>query len=282
MQELRGMPVVNELTEKLKKDIIILNEHDIIPTLAIIRIGENEEDLSYERGAVKRFASVGAKVNVINLPKDCTQAQLENVLHTLNSDKDTHGILIFRPLPKTLSEDSLKNIINPDKDVDCFGSFGYAGLFSGDKNIYPPCTPQAVIELLDYYNIDVSGKKAVIIGRSSVVGKPLALMLLSRNATITVCHTKTINLPEECRRADILIAAAGAAKMVKSDYVNSNQIIIDVGINMEDNKLCGDVDYENAAPLVKAITPVPGGVGTITTAVLLKHTVKSAMLKLNY
>jgi 5,10-methylene-tetrahydrofolate dehydrogenase/Methenyl tetrahydrofolate cyclohydrolase len=280
MQELRGMPVVSAMSEKIKENVITLATHNIIPTLSIVRVGEREDDLSYERGAIKRFTSVGAQVKVVNLPINCTQTELEDTITNLNSNRNIHGILIFRPLPNHLSEDNLKKLIAPEKDVDCFGNEGYASLFIGDNTAYPPCTPQAVIELLDYYNIDVCGKKITIVGRSLVVGKPLFVMLLAKNATVTVCHTRTQNLADECKRADILIASAGSAKMVTTDYVSANQIVIDVGINMDGGKLCGDVDYENVSPIVKAITPVPGGIGTITTSVLLKHTVANAVAML--
>jgi len=281
MQELRGMPVVHAMCEKMKEDIEKLAIHGIVPTLAIVRVGERADDLSYERGTIKRFTAAHAQVNVVNLPADCTQSMLEEAVMDLNSDSNIHGILIFRPLPKHLSEDSLKKLIAPEKDVDCFSNAGYASLFIGDKSAYPPCTPQAVIELLDFYNIDVCGKKVTVLGRSLVVGKPLSIMLLAKNATVTVCHSKTQNLMGECKSADILIASVGSAKMITAEYVHENQIVIDVGINMDGDKLCGDVDYENVSPIVKAITPVPGGIGTITTTVLLKHTVASAIMMQN-
>lgn len=277
MQELRGMPVVDAINDKLKQDIIKLAKAGIIPTLAIVRVGERGDDLAYERSAIKRFSSLGANIRVVKLPSDVTQQQLEDTVISLNEDKDVHGILIFRPLLKHLNEDRIKQIISLEKDVDCMSFLGCAGVFIGDKNIYPPCTPKAVIELIDYYGIDVTGKKVVIVGRSMVVGKPLAMLLLAKNATVTICHTKTVDLAGECKRADILIAAAGVAKMITADYVKEGQIVIDVGINMDGDVMCGDVDYENVSKIVKDITPVPGGIGTVTTSVLLKHTVKSAL-----
>lgn len=276
MQELRGMPVVNALIEKFGGQVNELKEQGIVPKLSVVRVGERDDDIAYERGILKRFSAVNAVANVTVLPPDVTQETLEETITKLNKDDTVHGILLFRPLPKHLSEDRIKAIIDETKDVDCMGTANTAHVFAGDKNGYPPCTPQAVIEILDHYGIDLTGKKAVVVGRSLVVGKPLAMLLLKKNATVTICHTRTANLAEECKKADILIACAGVAKMITADFVSSDQIVIDVGINMLDGKLCGDVDYEAAADKVKAITPVPGGVGTVTTSVLLKHTIQSA------
>ena len=268
--DLLGMPVVNAMLEKFPKC-------DVTPKLAVIRVGENPDDLAYERGIIKRFDTFGAEVDVNVLPLDCTQATLNNLMLKLNDDDTVHGILMFRPLPNHLFEDSLKQIISPEKDVDCFGIQNNAAVYYGDPNGYPPCTPQAVIELLDHYGIEISGKKVTIVGRSMVVGKPLAMLLIHRNATVTVCHTRTADLESECRSADILIACAGKAKMITENHVRDGQIVIDVGINMLDDKLCGDVDYEKVKDIAAMITPVPRGVGTVTTSVLLKHTIESAV-----
>lgn len=277
MQELRGKTVIDALAGKFSGEIHRLKQKGIIPKLSIVRVGEREDDLSYEKGIMKRFSSVDAIAEVVALPADCTQKLLEDTITGLNDDPGVHGILVFRPLPGHLSEDRIKTIISKDKDVDCMGISNIAYVFSGNKNCYPPCTPQAVVELLDYYNIDVAGKKVTIVGRSLVVGKPLAMLLLGKNATVTICHTKTANLADECKKADILIACAGVAKMITDKFVNPGQIVIDVGINMENGRLVGDVDYDSAANIVKAITPVPGGVGAVTTSVLLKHTIQSAI-----
>lgn len=280
MQVLLGMPVAKAMEEIFRNEMVELSDKGVVPTLGIIRVGERADDLSYERGIIKRFSAIDAKVKVIALAPDCTQEAFENAITGFNNDPDIHGILVFRPLPKHLNEDRLKQMLSPAKDVDCITTASYAGLFIGDKNTYPPCTPQAVIELLDHYHIDVTGKKIVLVGRSLVVGKPLALLLLAKNATVTICHTKTKDLAEECKRADIIIACAGSARMIKSNYIGSNQIVVDVGINMDNGTLCGDVDYDTVSELVAAITPVPGGVGTVTTSVLLKHTILNA-IKLN-
>ncbi|MBP7175661.1 MAG: bifunctional 5,10-methylenetetrahydrofolate dehydrogenase/5,10-methenyltetrahydrofolate cyclohydrolase [Thermoclostridium sp.] len=276
MQELKGMPVVNCLADKFRNDTEQLRARGIEPKLGIVRVGEREDDLAYEKGIMKRFSAVSAVAQVFALPVDCTQQELEETIHSLNDDNSIHGILLFRPLPKHLSEERIKSMISEGKDVDCMGIYNIAHVFAGNKNGFPPCTPQAVIELLDYYGYDLTGKKVTVIGRSMVTGKPLAMLLLGKNATVTICHTKTKNLAEECKKADILIACAGVAKMVKESFVHPDQIVIDVGINMDNGKLCGDVDYEAVSAIVKAITPVPGGVGTVTTSVLLKHTLQSA------
>jgi len=280
MWELKGLPVVNMLNEKFAEQINELKIGNIIPKLAIVRVGNREDDIAYEKSIIKVFSAVNAAVEQIVLPLDTLQIKLEETISILNNDKSIHGIILFQPLPKHLSVEQLKVIITQEKDVDCMGIFNTAYLFEGNKNGYAPCTPQAVIEILDYYGIDVAGKKIIIVGRSLVVGKPLAMLLLEKNATVTICHTKTVNLADECKRADILIACAGVAKMINNDYVNPDQIVIDVGINMINGKLCGDVDFELVSDKVKAITPVPGGVGKVTTSVLLKHTIYNAMNKL--
>ena len=274
---MKGMPVANGLNAKSAEHIAALKQNGVVPKLAIVRVGEREDDLAYERGIVKRFASVDALAEVNALPLDATQGELEAKVASLNNDPSVHGIIVFRPLPKHLSLEPVKAMINPSKDVDCMGSLNTARLFEGDKNSPAPCTPQAVVELLDFYGIDVAGKNAVIVGRSLVVGKPLAMLLLGKNATVTVCHTKTENLPEVCKRADVLVACAGAAGMIREEHTHAGQVVVDVGINMLNGKLCGDVDFEAVADKVKAITPVPGGVGAVTTSVLLKHTVLGAL-----
>lgn len=253
-----------------------LAKKNIVPTLAVIRVGAREDDLSYERGLNKRFDSVGAKVVSKVLPEDVSQEELEKVITECNEDNDIHGILLFRPLPKHINEKEVTELVSARKDVDCMTLINMAHTFAQDGKGHEPCTAQAVMELLKYYNYDLTGKKAVVIGRSMVVGKPLAVMLQKKNATVTMCHTKTVNLPEVCKDADIICACAGAAKMVSEEYMSEGQIIIDVGINVVDGVLCGDVDYEAAQEKVAYATPVPGGVGTVTTSVLLMHTVNSA------
>lgn len=280
VKELRGMPVVKSICEALVPQIESLTSQNIIPTLAIIRVGANPDDLSYEKGITKRFESNHARVIVHEHPMTVTQDELEKDIISLNQSSEVHGILVFRPLPKHLNEKRLAALIHPSKDVDCMSENNLAKVFTGshkDEVCFPPCTPQAVIEILDGYHIDCTGKKVVVVGRSVVVGKPLSMLLLQKNATVTLCHTRTKDLAAECRRADILIACAGVARMITPDFTNPNQIVIDVGINFVDGVLCGDVDYEQVAPVVDFITPVPGGVGTLTSTVILKHTIMSAL-----
>lgn len=276
MKEYRGMPVVKAMAEELKERIADLRSRGVCPKLSVVRVGEREDDIAYEKGIMKRFASVDAEAEVVKLPSDISQEEFDKVILSLNTDPLVHGILVFRPLSKQLSDDRLKELIDPDKDVDCICMANAAKVFAGDEGAYPPCTAQAVMELLAYNQIDLTGKRVVVVGRSMVVGKPLAMLLLKKNATVTVCHTRTRDIAGECRRADILVACAGSARMIRKEYTNPDQIVIDVGINFVEGCMCGDVDYEEVAGNVAAITPVPGGVGTVTTSVLLKHTVVSA------
>ena len=276
MVEYRGMPAVKAMAEEFKSRVAALKERGVYPKLAVVRAGEREDDIAYEKGIMKRFGTVEAEVEVIKLPIDIDEESFEETIRRLNEDEKVHGILVFRPLPKQLDDNRLKEIIRPDKDVDSISMANAAKVFAGDKTGYAPCTAQAVMELLEHNKTDLTGKKVAIVGRSLVVGKPLAMLMLGRNATVTVCHTRTKNIAEECKRADILVACAGSAKMIKRDFTNPDQIVVDVGINFVDGAMCGDVDYDDVAEHVAAITPVPGGVGTVTTSVLLKHTLESA------
>ncbi len=277
MQELRGMPVVKQIAADAALQVEELKKKGIEPKLAVVRVGEREDDLSYERGLLKRFEAVGALVESVVFPLDVTQEELEAGIKKLNEDDKVHGILVFRPLPKHLDEEVIKEMVTEVKDVDCMGSANTAHVFAQDGKGHAPCTPQAVIEMLDFYGYDLTGKKAVVVGRSMVVGKPLAQMLLKKNATVTICHTKTADLRAEVKAADFVFACAGVAKMLDASYISEGQVVIDVGINMLDGKLCGDVDYESVSEIAAAATPVPGGVGTVTTSVLLKHVLASAM-----
>ncbi|MCI5584668.1 MAG: bifunctional 5,10-methylenetetrahydrofolate dehydrogenase/5,10-methenyltetrahydrofolate cyclohydrolase [Lachnospiraceae bacterium] len=275
MQELRGMPVAKAMLDRLQKEVIQLKDRGVTPSLAIVRVGEREDDLSYEKGIYKRFEAAGALAETFALPEEVTQEKLEETIIFLNQNEKIHGILLFRPLPGHLDEKRIQELIADKKDVDCMTAVNAAHVFAGDGQGYPPCTPQAVMEILAHYGIEVSGKKVTVVGRSMVVGRPLSMLLLHKNATVTICHTKTLNLQEECRKADILIACAGVPKMITADYVRKGQIIIDVGIHVVENQLCGDVDYVSVADLAEAITPVPGGVGSVTTSVLLKNVIEA-------
>jgi len=276
---LKGADVVNALNSKMMTDIDTLKNKGITATLAILRVGERADDVSYEKTATKRCETVGVAVKNIVLPEDVEQSELIRNVIELNDDNSVHGILLFRPLPKHLSDEAVRSILKPEKDIDGITDGSLAGVFTGSGNGYAPCTAQACMEILDHFNIDCKGKRAVVIGRSLVVGKPVAMMLMGRNATVTICHTRTVDIPSVARNAEILIVAAGQMEGITKEYFSPGQTVIDVGINWNDEKgkLCGDVKFDDAEPVVAAITPVPGGVGTVTTSVLVSHVVEAAM-----
>ena len=279
-RQLLGKEVTAALNEKIKSQAAALKEKGVEPTLGIIRVGEREDDLSYERGAVKRCETLGVAYKKILLPADVSQEELMEAVRQVNEDEAIHGVLIFRPLPKHLDEEAVIRALDPEKDVDGITDGSMVGVYSGKEQGFPPCTPQACMEILDHYGIDCTGKKAVVVGRSLVVGKPAAMMLLKKNATVTVCHTRTKDMPSVVKEADLVIVAAGRAGVVDERYVSPGQIMIDVGINVnEQGKLCGDVAYDKVEPIVEAITPVPGGVGSVTTSVLVGHVVEAAARK---
>lgn len=276
-KQLLGKEVTASLNERIKAQAARLQEKGVNPTLAIIRVGENPSDISYEKGADKRCETLGVACEKILLPEDVSQEELLAVMDRLNKNEKIHGVLLLRPLPGHLEQSAIENALDPTKDVDCMTDGSMSGVFTGKKVGFPPCTPQACMEILDYYGIECTGKKAVVIGRSLVVGKPAAMMLIKKNATVTVCHTKTVDMPSVTREADIIIVAAGRAGVVGAEYVKPGQTVIDVGINMNvEGKLCGDVDFATVEPIVDAITPVPGGVGSVTTSVLVGHVVEAA------
>ena len=276
-KQLLGKEVAAALNEKIKAQAEALKAKGVVPTLGIVRVGERPDDLSYERGATKRCDTLGVAVEKFVLPADVSQEELMKVIDKVNEDSSIHGVLIFRPLPSHLDEKAVIRALKPEKDVDGITDGSMVGVFAGTDQGFPPCTPQACMEILDHYGIDCTGKKAVVVGRSLVVGKPAAMMLIKKNATVTVCHTRTKDMPSVTREADILIVAAGRAGVVDGSYVAPGQVVIDVGINVnEEGKLCGDVKDDEAEPVVEAITPVPGGVGAVTTSVLVGHVVEAA------
>ncbi|CCZ20796.1 bifunctional protein FolD [Candidatus Apopatosoma intestinale] len=279
MEELRGAPVARAIMDKTAGEITRLAQAGIIPKLAVFRVGSREDDIAYERSIIKRFSAAGAAVEVMALSEDATQEELEAAVRRAADDESVHGILVFSPLPKKFNAGRIRMLIPAEKDVDGMTDASLAGVFRGDKNAFAPCTAQAVAEILRYYGMEnLAGKRVTVVGRSTVVGKPLAMLLLGMNATVTVCHTKTADTAAECRRADVVIACAGQARMVTDEYMSAGQTIIDVGINADGDGICGDVDYAAAQSIVAAATPVPGGVGAVTTAVLLSHTVRNAAI----
>ncbi len=289
---LLGKEVTDALNANLQTRTAALREKGVTPTLGIIRVGENPSDLSYEKGAVKRAELVGVNVVKFVLPEDATKADVLAAIDKVNADDSIHGVLMFRPLPKHLKADQTEicNRLDPKKDVDCMTDLSNAGVFEGRSDLgFAPCTPAACMEILDYYGIDCKGKNAVVIGRSLVVGKPAAMMLMGKNATVTVCHTKTVNTAEIARNADILVSAAGVLGSLTKEYVRPGQVVIDVSINWDAEKpnakggkgaIAGDAKFEEVEPIVEAITPVPGGVGSVTTSVLMKHVVEAAEKRL--
>lgn len=285
---LLGREVAAALNGRLSQRAEALRQRGVAPKLAIIRCGEDPSDLAYERGAIKRAALIGVETEVLALPEDVTREALLERIHAVNDDDAIHGALLFRPLPKHLKpyRGEIYNALDTAKDVDGMTDLSCAGVFEGKDDLgFPPCTPRACMEILDHYGIDPKGKRAVVIGRSMVVGKPLAMMLMARHATVTVCHTRTVDVPAHAREADILVTSAGALGFLTGDYVRPGQTVIDVSINWDANKpnakgglgaIAGDVVFDEVEPIVEAITPVPGGVGAVTTSVLIGHVIEAA------
>ncbi|MGB4139351.1 MAG: tetrahydrofolate dehydrogenase/cyclohydrolase catalytic domain-containing protein [Saccharofermentanales bacterium] len=274
---LLGKDVADKATELLIERVEKLKAKGIEPTLAIVRVGENEDDLSYERGALKRAERVGVKVDVRVLPIDISQAAIEKELEMINYDASIHGCLLFRPLPKHLNEKKVCDTLRPEKDIDGITSASMAGIFMGVDTGFAPCTAEAAMAVLKHNDIPIKGARAIVIGRSLVIGKPVAMMLLKENATVTTCHTRTVDLPGVTREGDIIIACAGVAEMVTAEHVKPGQTIIDVGINFtDDGRLVGDVAFDEVEPIVENITPVPRGVGSVTTTILMQHVVEAA------
>ena len=276
-QLLKGAPAAAALTEELAKRCGALKEKNIRPTLALLRVGENESDLAYERGILKRCDAVGIEVRKILLPADTDQESVLAEIKKINSDSEIHGCLMFRPLPKHLNEAEICEVLDARKDADCMTERSLTHVFTGRGEGFAPCTAESCIEILKYYGYNLSGKNVAVIGRSLVIGKPVSMLLQKENATVTMCHTKTADLPSVCRDKDILVVAAGRARIVDASYTNASQAVIDVGINVNpDGNMCGDVDLSSVEPVCGAVTPVPGGVGSVTTAILCRHVIEAA------
>ena len=277
MLELRGKKVSDGIKEYVSKELETLS---FVPKLAIVRVGENPDDMSYERGATKKLKSFGLDVASYVFPQDISDEDFKKAFKDINEDDEVTGILLLRPLPRTINEKDIENMINPKKDLDGISPINIAKVFAGDTTGFSPCTAEAVIEVLKAYDIELTGKRVTVVGRSMVVGKPVSMLLLKENATVTMTHTRTVDLKKTCSNAEIVIAAAGRAKMLNSDYCGQDAVMIDVGINVDENgKLCGDVDYATLDGKASAATPVPGGVGTVTTAVLAKHLIQAAKMR---
>lgn len=277
MLELRGKKVSDGIKEYVSKELETLS---FVPKLAIVRVGENPDDMSYERGATKKLKSFGLDVASYVFSQDISDEDFKKAFKDINEDNEVTGILLLRPLPRTINEKDIENMIDPKKDLDGISPINIAKVFAGDTTGFSPCTAEAVIEVLKAYDIELTGKRVTVVGRSMVVGKPVSMLLLKENATVTMTHTRTVDLKKTCSDAEIVIAAAGRAKMLNSDYCGQDAVMIDVGINVDENgKLCGDVDYATLDGKASAATPVPGGIGTVTTAVLAKHLIQAAKMR---
>lgn len=275
---LKGPEVAQAIIERARSASDELRAKDVKPTLAILRLGEREDDLSYERGAIKRCAEADVDVRSIVLDEDAEQARVIQAIEDLNADPTVHGILMFRPLPAHIDEKECCEAIDPAKDVDAATKTSLAGVFTGSDEGFAPCTAQACMEILRHFGIDVSGKRAAVLGRSLVIGKPVSMMLMASDATTTTCHSKTEGTPDIARDADIVIVATGKMESIGAEHFREGQTVIDVGMHWNDDKgrLCGDVAFEEVEPIVERITPVPGGVGSVTTAMLVDHVVLAA------
>ncbi len=274
----KGAQVAKAINEDSIRRVEALKVRGVDPTLAILRVGDREDDLSYERGAVKRAEQVGVSIRLITLPVDVTEEEFDRTLQGLNEDNEVHGILMFRPLPKHLDSEKARKSLSYEKDVDGCTDGSLSGVFTNTNMGFAPCTAEAAMAILDYYGVDLTGKSVAVIGRSLVIGRPVAMMLMHKNATVTICHTKTKDVRTVTKQADIVIACSGQMESIDASYLSENQIVIDVGIGWNDkkNKLCGDVLFEDVEPHVAGITPVPGGVGAVTTSVLISHVVTAA------
>jgi len=275
---LKGAAVSAKIKEQV--ETLLTDLKGKTPKLAIVRVGERPDDLSYERGALKKMESFGLIGESFAFPQDITDEAFKKELAKINENPDIDGILLLRPLPKQIKEKDIEHMIDPGKDLDGISPENIARVFAGDDTGFAPCTAEAVVEVLKANDISLIGKRVAIVGRSMVVGRPLSMLMLKENATVTICHTRTEDLKETCKNAQILVAAAGRARMVDASFVGTDAIVVDVGINVdEDGKLCGDVDFDSLEGTASMATPVPGGVGAVTTAVLARHLVMAALKK---
>lgn len=276
-ERLDGKEVAARLTEELKMRVERLKSRGVVPKLAIVRVGERVSDVKYEQSAARQCVKTGIEVEVFHLGGDASQEELIGTIEAVNRDGSIHGCLIFRPFPEGFDDALIRSKLDPDKDVDGITNSSLSGVFTGTRTGYTPCTADACMRILKHYGYELEGKNVVVIGASLVVGRPLALMFLTREATVSLCHIKTRDVKRYCDNADIIVSAAGHAGLVTKDMVKPGQTVLDVGINVnKEGKLCGDVDYDEVAGIADAVTPVPGGVGSVTTSVLAMHTIEAA------
>ena len=277
MITMKGAAVSAKLKEQVEKGLETLTW---VPKLTIIRVGENPDDISYERGAVKKMEAFGLQVQCFHYPENISNEEFREEFSRINEDRNVTGILLLRPLPRQIREKDIEKMISPEKDLDGISPMNIAKVFAGDDSGFAPCTAEAVIQVLKHYEIPLEGKRVTVVGRSMVVGRPLSMLLVKENATVTICHTRTKDLPQTCRNGEILVAAAGKARMLNREYVGQDAVVIDVGINVDENgKLCGDVELDSISGQASMATPVPGGVGAVTTAVLAEHLVRAAVMQ---
>lgn len=282
MELLKGKPVADLISQHIEQNVEHLLDNGIVPTLGILRVGSNESDIAYENSAEKKAKSLGIFVEKFIMDENSREEDVIDVIKFINDNKNIHGLLMFRPLPKHMNEDRVRNHLKAEKDIDGITDGSLAGIFTGGGTGFPPCTAEAAMTILEHYGVDVAGKKVVVIGRSLVIGKPVAMMLMEKNATVTICHSRTApeDLKKYCQDADIIVTATGKIGTLTAEHVNGKQIIVDVGINFnEEGKMCGDADFAGieAAEGAAAMTPVPGGVGGVTTVLLLHHVIAAAM-----
>ena len=275
MIELRGKAVADSLKGTMKAFLDQVDELNR-PKLAIVRVGERPDDLAYERMVLKNCGAIGLPVQVEAMSEAVSTEELIKTIESLNEDVTVQGILMFRPLPKHIDEQSVIEAVSVEKDVDCMNPKNLQLRMVSDERAIAPCTPEAVMRILEHYGYELEGKNVVIVNRSTVIGRPLAIMMMEKNATVTICHSKTRNLAEITSRADIVVTGVGKVRFFGPEYFNENSIVIDIGINFDEKGSCGDVDYEAVAAKVAGITPVPGGVGTVTSSVLLSHVLPQA------
>ena len=278
---LKGQPVAEKIKQDIQKTVNECRETGCdLPKLAILRVGDRADDIAYEARVLKNCEALGIEAEVTVLKNDVATTEFNQMLEHLNQDPKTHGILLFRPLPDQLNMEEISRSIRPEKDIDCMNPLNMEKVFTGDHDGILPCTPEAVLEILKFYQFELSGKNIVIANRSLVLGKPLAMMFLQENATVTICHSKTKNMIEIMSKADIVVTGVGRGKLFSREYFSDQSVVIDVGINYLDGSLCGDVDFEDTKECVAALTPVPGGVGTVTSMVLLKHVIQAMKMQL--
>ena len=282
MAELRGSAAAKEIQEQIIKRLEeYKNSGDYpgrVPRLGIVRVGKRQDDIAYENGAVKRIRSLGMEAEVFKYPEDISNERFLKEFKSVNDNKTIDGILLFSPLPASLDERKILDILNPEKDLDGLTLFNQARLYRGEECGFVPCTADAVIQILKHAGVELTGKNVAVVGRSPVIGKPVSMLLSCEDATVTMCHSKTKDLKDICRRADIVVAAVGRPRMIDEGYISEGCIVIDVGINVDpDGNICGDVDYDSVSTKASLITPVPGGVGSVTTTILASHLLDAAI-----